>query len=317
MTASESAWPRTGRTVVGFDGSELSRAALAWAARRATPGDRLIAAYAVTTPPQFHTMPHAARQLHATPEVDRILSQAREHARGVLDGIDERIAGDTPIETEVIEGPPARSLADLARDREADEIVVGSRGFGRWRGALGSVSHALLHEADRPVAVITNDAAGVVASRDPTGLIVAGYDGSAGAQAAMRYAIGHLAPNGALTAAYAYEPPPDWLGTDYYQASLDQHMGRGRAALDALLPDLADTFERELVQGHPATAIADLARSRDADAIVVGSRGLGRFAAAIGSVSHALLHEADRPLIVVPRPADEDAEAAGVQELVE
>jgi hypothetical protein len=31
-----------------------------------------------------------------------------------------------------------------------------------------------------------------------------------------------------------------------------------------------------------------------------GSRGLGRFRAALGSVSHAVLHEADRPVVVVP-----------------
>lgn len=36
--------------------------------------------------------------------------------------------------------------------------------------------------------------------------------------------------------------------------------------------------------------------------LIVGSRGLGRFRGAFGSVSHALLHEADRPVVVVPRP---------------
>jgi nucleotide-binding universal stress UspA family protein len=45
--------------------------------------------------------------------------------------------------------------------RDADEIVVGSRGFGRLRGVLGSVSHAVLHEADRPVVVIPADAVAV------------------------------------------------------------------------------------------------------------------------------------------------------------
>ena len=41
---------------------------------------------------------------------------------------------------------------------------------------------------------------------------------------------------------------------------------------------------------------------RDVDEIVVGSRGLGRFRGSFGSVSHALLHEADRPVVVVPQP---------------
>ena len=38
----------------------------------------------------------------------------------------------------------------MANVRDADEIIVGTRGFGRIRGALGSVAHALLHDA-RPV----------------------------------------------------------------------------------------------------------------------------------------------------------------------
>jgi nucleotide-binding universal stress UspA family protein len=43
--------------------------------------------------------------------------------------------------------------------RDADEIVIGSRGFGPLRGVLGSVSHAVLHETDRIVLVIPGDAA--------------------------------------------------------------------------------------------------------------------------------------------------------------
>jgi nucleotide-binding universal stress UspA family protein len=45
--------------------------------------------------------------------------------------------------------------------RDADEIVVGSRGLGRIRGALGSVSQKLLREAARPVLVVSRDDAAV------------------------------------------------------------------------------------------------------------------------------------------------------------
>ena len=59
----------------------------------------------------------------------------------------------------MLEGPPAEVLIRAATVREADEIVVGSRGLGRIRGALGSVSQELLREAARPVLVVSRDAA--------------------------------------------------------------------------------------------------------------------------------------------------------------
>jgi nucleotide-binding universal stress UspA family protein len=54
-----------------------------------------------------------------------------------------------PAETRLIDGPPAAALAELAHKTDADEIVVGSRGMGRFAAALGSVSHALLAHDDR------------------------------------------------------------------------------------------------------------------------------------------------------------------------
>ena len=69
-------------------------------------------------------------------------------------GTVRRAAASTEIELDLAEGPPAEAVNRAAMVRDADEIVVGSRGLGRFRGAIGSVSHALLHEADRPVVVV-------------------------------------------------------------------------------------------------------------------------------------------------------------------
>jgi nucleotide-binding universal stress UspA family protein len=82
---------------------------------------------------------------------------ARYHGRALPDalpltGNDELL--ETEYVTELIGGPPAHAIADVARTRDADEIVVGSRGLNRVRALLGSVSHELLQIADRPVLVI-------------------------------------------------------------------------------------------------------------------------------------------------------------------
>jgi nucleotide-binding universal stress UspA family protein len=53
-------------------------------------------------------------------------------------------------------GPqPAHVIADLARDADADLIVVGSRGHGTIPGVLlGSVVQRLLHVAPCPLLVV-------------------------------------------------------------------------------------------------------------------------------------------------------------------
>jgi nucleotide-binding universal stress UspA family protein len=54
-----------------------------------------------------------------------------------------------------LHGEEARAIIDVARDVEADIIVVGPRGLGRLQGLLlGSVTSKLVQLADRPVLVV-------------------------------------------------------------------------------------------------------------------------------------------------------------------
>jgi nucleotide-binding universal stress UspA family protein len=104
---------------------------------------------------------------------------------------------------------------------------------------------------------------------------------------------------------YAYDAPSSFLGAPYFDEALSDSQLRGRDLLDELRSDdgLGPDVKLDLLEGPPAEAIARAAAVRDADEIVVGTRGLGRFRGAFGSVSHALLHEADRPVVVVPQPS--------------
>ena len=286
----------TAPTLVGYDGSDAAKAALAYAARRLRPGGRLIVAHAITAPTSFIDTAYY-EQSHA---------RARERAEATMSELDTLVAG-VPAEPHVAEGPPAQTLVELARRAAADEIVIGSRGFGPGRAILGSVSHALLHETDRPVVILTRRAAEREARRAAAGAVpgaaceVVGYDGSDAARAALDYAI---ARDGRVTVVYAYDAPSSFLGAPYFGEALTDSQLRGREVLDELQgsDELRAELEFDLAEGPPAEAIVRAAAARDADEIVVGSRGLGRFRGAFGSVSHALLHEADRPLVVVPQP---------------
>jgi nucleotide-binding universal stress UspA family protein len=283
--------------VVGFDGSEIARATLSVAARRLGSDDRLVVAHAVAVP---ITMLEA-------PYYDRALEQSRTHGQRVLEHANGALPSGAHADLRLVEGPPARTLVELAQEVGADEIAVGSRGFGSFRAAaLGSTSHALLHESDRPVLVVTRRAVERElrlaatpgeAAKPPT--LVVGYDGSDNARAALDYARRRVGDAGgrvvAVCASYA---PADWLGAPYYQLALDEYQERAREVIRSL-EDRPDV-ETDVVLAPPIEALTHVAQARDASEIVVGARGLGRFRAALGSVSHGLLHEADRPVVIVP-----------------
>jgi nucleotide-binding universal stress UspA family protein len=140
--------------------------------------------------------------------------------------------------------------------------------------------------------------------RGPRPCIVVGYDGSEAAREAVAYAADRAGTHGKLIIVHATGSEPGWI-TPAYQSMVDEQESHGRATLDALLLEAGNAlldrdFDLELADGPAAQAIARIAADRHADEIVIGSRGFGKVRATLGSVSHALLHEADRPVVVIP-----------------
>ena len=59
------------------------------------------------------------------------------------------------VHTEILEGPPAEAILDVANTRKSDLIVMGSRGLGRLAGALlGSQSQKVVRHANCPVLIV-------------------------------------------------------------------------------------------------------------------------------------------------------------------
>jgi nucleotide-binding universal stress UspA family protein len=132
--------------VAGFDGSPASHVALSRAIRRTGTAGKLYLVHAWHAPEAWR-----GRGSHQ-PYIDRALEQAEEVLESAKSAHPE--LAEISWEGELIGGPPARSVADVAKTRGADEIVIGTRGFGRVRALLGSVAHELIHLADCPVTVI-------------------------------------------------------------------------------------------------------------------------------------------------------------------
>jgi nucleotide-binding universal stress UspA family protein len=78
-------------------------------------------------------------------EAEKILEKARD------------VIGEIPgeIHTELLEGSPAEKILGVAKTRDVDLIVMGSRGLGRLRGALlGSQSQKVVQHAPCPVLIV-------------------------------------------------------------------------------------------------------------------------------------------------------------------
>lgn len=142
-----------------------------------------------------------------------------------------------------------------------------------------------------------------------TGPIVIATDGSEGAEAAAA-AGARVAGTHATSAVLVYvRPSIGALGDPYYQEKLSEQMAHARVALDRakeLVAQEGVEAEEEILEGNAADRVVQFARDRNAPLIVVGSRGLGAVAGAVlGSVSTAIIHRADRPVLVVPTPSAE------------
>jgi nucleotide-binding universal stress UspA family protein len=138
--------------------------------------------------------------------------------------------------------------------------------------------------------------------------ILIATDGSPGSLVAAEEGVrlAKILGSGVTFVAVAHAPLP-MLGDPYYQRAVTENLGHMRTALaKAILyaKERCVTYDTELLEGSPAEAILELARNRDADLIVVGSRGLGTVKGALlGSVSSTIVHHAGRPVLVArPHP---------------
>jgi nucleotide-binding universal stress UspA family protein len=137
------------RILVAIDGSEpAARGARLAADIAARFGARLTLLYVVPRlllPPDVYGL-----------TVEEVEREHRAHADRILQGAIAALDGaGVEIDSQVLSGAPAETLAEAAAAPDVGLMVVGSRGQGAVaRVLLGSVSDRLVHVCPKPILVV-------------------------------------------------------------------------------------------------------------------------------------------------------------------
>jgi nucleotide-binding universal stress UspA family protein len=253
------------RIVVGVDGTDWGFEALRQALLLAPEGASTISAVtALDTAPAIHAGFQAS-------QLAELLADEAAEARSSAESI---IGGRPGAAARVVRGKPVDVLRQERDAQGATLVALGGRRSSRFLGImLGDTATELLHDAACSALLACPAAGG--GTWQPRRILV-GLDSSSYAQAALRTAD-ELADrlNGSVEVVSATGGKP--VERD------DAWAGRVQAWDPA----------------HPVRALVE--RSRDADLVVLGSRGVHGIRA-IGSVSERVAHQAHCTSLVVHEP---------------
>jgi nucleotide-binding universal stress UspA family protein len=201
---------------------------------------------------------------------------------------------------------PARALMTVAAAEQAALIVVGST-HTSFQGCVrpGRTGRRLLSGA--PCAVALAPQGHRLHPHRARGRVTVGFDGSAGAHAALAAAAPLAQAAGcALRVVSVFAPdasPPPWLATPPGFLRITEDAERSaRALLDGAVRGLPEA-EPVFLHGEPARELAR--EAEDADLLLIGSRGYGPAPAVLlGAVSGRLMETAACPVLIVPNGAE-------------
>ena len=301
--------------IVGVDGTPAAHVALVWATEvAARRGEQLRIVHGLGMPMVMGAFSNSGSERYKASEQvredgHRLLVDAAEYARGARPGLD--------VATVLApEEAPAVLLNEAVR---GDVIVVGSRGLGAVRAImLGSVSSRTASHAPCPVIVVPEAEAGGgsgAGDQQHHGKVVVGVDGSESSRRALRFALRHaLLTGSSVEVVNSWEVPlpqdAESLAVDAEAMHEEVFDRQSEEIVAGVLAEVVDDQTEDLdisavrMQDDPVEAL--IRASRDADLLVVGSRGRGGVRGLImGSTSQGVLHHAKVPVAVLPPHSDE------------
>lgn len=286
------------RIVVGYDGRETGRDALALAIALRPPHGVVIATCVYPGSGEMRSESVETRLAGAAAET---VAEAQEQADGG-DWLEVRTAPGNSA---------AHGLHVLSERVEADLVVVGSSEHAkRGRVQAGSTGERLLNGSPCPVAIAP---AGFASQPGGPRVIGVAYDGLGGSEAALLEAIALATEFEASLKLITVVPPLSlyWSGEAFAgaiasgDAIREQRVNGFRHMLEAAAERVPDEARPAtiLLEGRPATLIAEEAE-KGIHLLVMGSRNYGPIRRVmVGSTAIELMRAAPCPVLVLPRGA--------------
>jgi nucleotide-binding universal stress UspA family protein len=143
--------------------------------------------------------------------------------------------------------------------------------------------------------------------------ILVPVDGSSASLDAVQHALELLRQglNASLVLANVQEPASLWELLRVHDAEAIEAISRsaGEHSLQdaaAMCAAAGADFVQAFASGEPAVVLHDIAEEQGCDLVVMGARGKGETPGTrLGSVAHALLHDAALPVTIVRHPVPE------------
>jgi nucleotide-binding universal stress UspA family protein len=283
--------------IVGLDLRERSQGALRFAAwLAANGGDRLVALH-VLEDDELHV---ALRWHH----LDEVLAGARTAAETAIDAAGVRTSLDA---VDVLQGKTAEAALVAAREAQhADGIVIGRNAprEGVRAVRLGRVARRILRALPSPVVVVPPD---LDAASIGTGPVLLACDLDDTSAAATAFARSFAQRFGRAIELVHVAPVPDAHGSQYLPVETvtkirDEHTSIAEQRLAAWAASNGlETAVGTVRLGSISDTLVEVARERDALAIVLGSRQLSTIERwLITSAGTDVASHATCPVAVVP-----------------
>jgi nucleotide-binding universal stress UspA family protein len=249
----------------------------------------------VPTPAYPMMMPDVAQEIYETLE-----RNMREDGNRLLDRVVSLLPMDSgPVTRHLVVGSPAEQIVSLAEKHHAGLTLLGTRGLGPIKERLiGSVAHRVLTFAPGAKLILPGPLKAL--SR-----ILLPLQGTEDAERALRYLQQTPFREPATITLFSVLPHtrPPWPVDAASAEQMETHALR--QAQDFLnetagkLSAMGYQARSSVALGTPVEAILKEAKALNADLILLGSRGRhGLSRMVLGSVSHAILHQATYPLMI-------------------